>query len=66
MFGVALIKPRRYAVRILGFHVTKKKKSIVPCYFVCLWFLGDIIYALQVVVGKSDDCISDRSYGFYR
>ena len=27
MFGVALIKPRRYDVRILGFRVTKKKKK---------------------------------------
>jgi hypothetical protein len=60
--------------RKLGFHFTQKKikncyfgnQSIVSCYFVCLWFLGDIIYALKVVVGKSDDCISDRSYGFYR
>jgi hypothetical protein len=74
VFGVVLIKPTRYAVfENWVFILHKKNKelvlwepNIVSCYFVCLWFLGYIIYALKVVVGKSDDCISDRSYGFYR
>lgn len=39
VFGVALIKPRRYAVRILGFHVTKTKKycTMLFCLSLVPW-----------------------------